>query len=327
MKIVVLDGYTENPGDLSWAGMAALGELTVYDRTPAEQIVERMQGAEVVYTNKTPISGEAIASCPELKFISVLATGYNVVDVRAAKERGIPVTNIPTYGTMAVAQYAIALLLELCHHIGDHSCCVKKGDWTNSKDWCFWNHPLTELDGKTMGIIGFGRIGQNTARIAQTLGMKILAFDTCKKPEFISDTLEYVELEELFARADVISLHCPLLPSTEGIINKETIQKMKNEVLIINTSRGPLIVEEDLCDALNCGKVAGAACDVVSTEPIKMDNPLLQARNMIITPHIAWAPKESRQRLMDIAVENLKGYVEGKMINVVNNLNLTVKSF
>lgn len=318
MKIVVLDGYTENPGDLSWEGLERFGELTVYDRTPADQIDRRMQGAEVVYTNKTPISKETIEVCPDLKFIGVLATGYNVVDVNAAKEKGIPVTNIPTYGTDAVAQYAIALFLELCHHVGEHSQCVKQGDWTNNQDWCFWNYPLIELAGKTIGIIGYGRIGQKTGQIAQALGMKVLAHDACQNPALVSDTMRYAELDEVFAEADAISLHCPLFPSTEGIINKASIEKMKDGVMIVNTSRGPLIVEEDLRDALNSGKVGGAACDVVSTEPIKMDNPLLQAKNMIITPHIAWAPKESRQRLMDIAADNLKAYSDGNPINVVN---------
>lgn len=319
MKIVILDGYTENPGDLSWEGFEALGELTVYDRTTDHsQIVERIGDAEAVYTNKTPITKETIAACPNLKYIGVLATGYNVVDVAAAKEAGVIVTNIPTYGTDAVSQYAIALLLELCHHIGEHSDCVKKGDWTNNKDWCFWNYPLIELAGKTMGIIGFGRIGQGTARIAQALGMKVLAYDTFKKPELETETCKYAELDELLKESDVISLHCPLFPATEGIINKENIAKMKDGVLIVNDSRGPLIVEEDLRDALNSGKVAGAAVDVVSTEPIKMDNPLLSAKNCIITPHIAWAPKESRQRLMNIAVDNLKAYVDGKPVNVVN---------
>lgn len=318
MKIVVLDGYTENPGDLSWSGLEALGELTVYDRTPADQIVARIGDAEAVYTNKVPISGETLDQCPNVQFIGVLATGYNVVDVTAAREKGIVVANIPTYGTDAVAQYTIALLLELCHHIGEHSDCVKRGDWTNHADWCFWNHPLIELAGKTMGIIGFGRIGQGTARIAQALGMKILAFDQYQNPELESDTCRYVDLDTLLAESDVIALHCPLFPSTEGIINKDNIAKMKDGVLILNDSRGPLIVEADLRDALNSGKVAGAAVDVVSTEPIKMDNPLLEARNCIITPHIAWAPKESRQRLMDIAVENLKAFVDGKPVNVVN---------
>lgn len=318
MKIVVLDGYTENPGDLSWEGFEAIGETVVYDRTPADKILERIGGAEVVYTNKTPITKETIAACPNLKFIGVLATGYNVIDVAAAKEAGIPVSNIPTYGTDAVSQFAIALLLELCHHIGEHSDCVKKGDWTNNADWCFWNHPLVELAGKTMGIIGFGRIGQGTGRIAQALGMKVLAFDEYQNKDLETDTCKYASLDELLAASDVISLHCPLFPSTEGIINKENIAKMKDGVMIINDSRGPLIVEEDLKDALNSGKVGGAAVDVVSTEPIKMDNPLLSAKNCIITPHIAWAPKESRQRLMDIAVDNLKAYAQGKPQNVVN---------
>lgn len=318
MKIVVLDGYTENPGDLSWEGFEAIGETVVYDRTPADKILERIGDAEVVYTNKTPITKETIAACPNLKFIGVLATGYNVIDVAAAKEAGIPVSNIPTYGTDAVSQFAIALLLELCHHIGEHSDCVKKGDWTNNADWCFWNHPLVELAGKTMGIIGFGRIGQGTGRIAQALGMKVLAFDEYQNKNLETDTCKYASLDELLAASDVISLHCPLFPSTEGIINKENIAKMKDGVMIINDSRGPLIVEEDLKDALNSGKVGGAAVDVVSTEPIKMDNPLLSAKNCIITPHIAWAPKESRQRLMDIAVDNLKAYAQGKPQNVVN---------
>lgn len=319
MKIVVLDGYTENPGDLSWGELEKLGELTVYDRTTDHSlIIERIGDAQAVYTNKTPLTAETIAACPNLKFIGVLATGYNVVDVEAAKKAGIPVCNIPTYGTAAVGQYTIALLLELCHHIGEHSDCVKRGDWTNNQDWCFWNHPLIELDGKTMGIIGFGRIGQRTARIAQALGMKILAYDSFKNPALESDTCRYTELDDLLAQSDVIALHCPLFPSTQGIINKDTIAKMKDGVLLINDSRGPLIVEEDLRDALNSGKVAGAAVDVVSTEPIQMDNPLLSAKNILITPHIAWAPKESRQRLMDVAVENLKAFVDGKPVNVVN---------
>lgn len=318
MKIVILDGYTENPGDLSWEGFEKLGDLTVYDRTPADKIVERIGDADVVYTNKTPITRETLDACPNVKFIGVLATGYNVIDVEAAKEKGIPVSNIPTYGTDAVAQFTIALLLELCHHIGDHSNAVKNGEWTNNPDWCFWNYPLIELAGKTMGVIGFGRIGQRTAEIAQALGMKILAYDAYKNPELESESCKYVELEELLANSDVISLHCPLFPETEGIINKDTIAKMKDGVMILNTSRGPLIVEEDLRDALNSGKVAGASLDVVSKEPIEMDNPLLSAKNIIITPHIAWAPKESRQRLMDIAVDNLKGFKEGKPINVVN---------
>ena len=318
MKIVVLDGYTENPGDLSWEGFEALGELKVYDRTPAEEIVNRIGSAQIVITNKTPVSRETMDACPGMKFIGVLATGYNIVDVAAAKEKGIPVSNIPTYGTAAVSQFAIALLLELCHHIGEHSDAVKAGEWTSNPDWCFWKYPLVELAGKNMGIIGFGRIGQDTGKIAQALGMKVLAYDAFKRPELESDTCKYVDLDTLLAQSDVISLHCPLFPDTEGIINKDTIAKMKDGVMIINDSRGPLIVEQDLRDALDSGKVAGAALDVVSTEPIQMDNPLLGAKNVILTPHIAWAPKESRQRLMDIAVDNLKCYVDGKPQNVVN---------
>lgn len=319
MKIVILDGYTENPGDLSWGGFEALGEFTVYDRTTDHsQIASRIGNAEIVLTNKTPVSKETMAACPQLKYIGLLATGYNVVDVKAAKEAGITVTNIPTYGTDAVSQYAIALLLELCHHIGEHSDCVKRGDWTRNQDWCFWNHPLIELAGKTMGIIGFGRIGQGTARIAQALGMKVLAYDTYQNPELVSDTCKYASLDEILSQSDVITLHCPLFPETEGIINKDTIEKMKDNVMIINNSRGPLIKEADLRDALNLGKVAGAAVDVVSTEPISMDNPLLAAKNCIITPHIAWAPKESRQRLMDIAVKNLQEFLKGEPVNVVN---------
>lgn len=318
MKIVVLDGYTLNPGDISWEEMEEFGEVTVYDRTSKEDIAVRIGDAEVVYTNKTPLTKETFEACPNIKFVGILATGYNIVDVDAAKERGIPVSNIPTYGTAAVSQYAMALLLELCHHIGEHSDCVKKGDWTNNPDWCFWNYPLVELAGKTMGIIGFGRIGQDTGKLAQAFGMKVLAYDAHKRPELESETCRYVELDTLFAESDVISLHCPLFAETEGIINKDSIAKMKTGVMIINDSRGPLIVEEDLRDALNSGKVAGAAVDVVSTEPIQMDNPLLKAKNMIITPHIAWAPKESRQRLMNLAVENLRSFVSGKPQNVVN---------
>ena len=318
MKIVVLDGYTENPGDLSWEGLEKLGELTVYDRTPADKIAERIGDAEAVYTNKTPISAETMGKCPNMKFIGVLATGYNVIDTGAAKEAGITVCNIPTYGTDAVAQYVMALLLEMCHHVGEHSECVKAGEWTNNQDWCFWNHPLIELAGKTFGVIGFGRIGRRAAEIAQSFGMKILAYDEYPNKAFETENCKYVSLDELLCQSDVISLHCPLFPSTEGMINKETIGKMKDGVKLINTSRGPLIVEEDLKEALESGKVSGAAVDVVSTEPIKGDNPLLGAKNMIITPHIAWAPKESRQRLMDIAVDNLAQFIKGTPQNVVN---------
>ncbi|WP_069999311.1 D-2-hydroxyacid dehydrogenase [Cellulosilyticum sp. I15G10I2] len=318
MKIVVLDGYTLNPGDISWQELERLGELTVYDRTPEEKILERLQDAEIVFVNKVPLTKETLSQAPALKFIGVLATGYNIVDAAAAKELGILVANIPTYGTTAVAQFVFALLLEICHHVGEHSEEVKKGAWTNNIDWCFWNHPLIELAGKTMGIIGFGRIGQQTAQIAQALGMKIVAYDEYPNHALETDTLKYATLDELLGVSDVISLHCPLFESTKGIINHHTIAKMKDGVIIINTSRGPLIVEEDLRDALNLGKVYAAAVDVVSTEPIKANNPLLDAKNCIITPHIAWAPTESRTRLMDIAVNNLKAFLDGAPVNIVN---------
>ncbi|MGD9567969.1 MAG: D-2-hydroxyacid dehydrogenase [Sedimentibacter sp.] len=318
MKIVVLDGYTTNPGDLSWDKLKELGEVVIYDRTPVELTAERIGDADIVLTNKSPVSRQAMEKCPNLKYIGVLATGYNIVDVAAAKERNIIVANIPTYGTAAVGQFTIALLLEVCHHIGEHNRSVKNGDWANSKDWSFWNYPLTELEGKSMGIIGYGRIGQRTGQIAQALGMKVLAHANHVNPELENENCKYVDLDTLFKESDVIALHCPLTPSTQGIINKETVSKMKDGVIILNTSRGPLIVEEDLRDALNNGKVAAAACDVVSTEPIKNDNPLLTAKNMIITPHIAWAPIESRRRLMEYTLENLTKYLEGNPINVVN---------
>ena len=320
MKIVVLDGYTENPGDLSWGALEALGELTVYDRTSLTdeaEIIARIGDAEAVYTNKTPITRHIIDACPNMGFIGVLATGYNVVDYVYAREKNIPVCNIPTYSTAAVGQFAIAMLLEICHHVAHHSEAVHQGRWESNADWCFWDYPLIELADKTMGIIGFGRIGQQTGRIAKAMGMNILAYDS-----FQSDSGReigtYVDLDTLLAQSDVIALHCPLFPETQGIINKETIAKMKDGVILLNNSRGPLIVEQDLADALNSGKVYAAGLDVVSTEPIRGDNPLLQAKNCIITPHISWAPKESRQRIMDCAVSNLQAYQNGAPVNVVN---------
>ena len=317
MKIVVLDGYTENPGDLSWGGFEAIGETVVYDRTPGDQIVERIGEAEIVILNKTPITRATLEACPGIKYIGVLATGYNVVDTDAARERGIPVCNIPSYGTASVGQFAIALLLEICHHIGAHSDSVHNGDWERSADWCYWNHPLIELDGKTMGIIGFGRIGQATGRIAKALGMKVIAYDA--HPNDAGRALAgYVELDTLLATSDVIALHCPLFPETQGIIDRAAIAKMKDGVIILNNSRGPLIVEQDLADALDSGKVAAAGLDVVSTEPIRGDNPLLKAKNCIITPHMSWGAKESRQRIMYCTVENVRAYLAGKPQNVVN---------
>jgi len=318
MKIVVLDGYALNPGDLSWEELEKIGELTVYDRTPEDKILERIGDAEIVYTNKTPLTRETFDKAPNIKWVGVLATGYNIVDVEAAKEKGIPVANVPAYSTEAVAQMVFALLLEICHHVWEHSEAVKNGEWTNSKDFCFWKYPLIELAGKTMGIIGYGRIGQATARIAQAMGMKVLAYTRTVNKALESDTMKFVSFDELLEESDVISLHCPLFESTKGIINKESIAKMKDGVIIINTSRGPLVVEEDLAEALNSGKVYAAAVDVVSKEPISADNPLLKAKNIIITPHIAWAPKEARQRLMKIAVDNLIAFLNGKPVNVVN---------
>ena len=320
MKIVVLDGYTENPGDLSWDALAQLGELTVYDRTdPRDEalIISRMAGAELVFTNKTPITRAAIDACPRLRFISILATGYNVVDCAYAREKGIPVSNVPAYGTASVSQFSIALLLELCHHIGHHDRAVHEGRWERCADWCFWDYPLIELEGKTMGIIGFGRIGQAEGRVARALGMRVLAHDL-HPTDAGRELADYVDLDTLYARADVISLHCNLTPENTGMICAASIEKMKDGVLIVNNARGPLINEADLAAALESGKVAGAALDVVSTEPIRGDNPLLHAKNCILTPHISWAPIESRQRIMDCTVENAKAFLNGTPTNVVN---------
>ena len=320
MKIVVLDGYTENPGDLTWDRIRSYGDLTVYDRTSVndeQTIVQRMNEADIVLTNKTPITPRIIEACPKLKMISVLATGYNIVDTEYARRKGVLVCNVPAYGTAAVAQFAIALLLEICHHIGHHSDSVHEGKWTTCEDWCFWDTPLIELDGKTIGIIGFGRIGQTTGRIAKALGMRVLALDVVKS-DVGKDIAEYVTRDQLFAQADVIALHCPLFPETKGIINRETIAKMKDGVILINNSRGPLLVEQDVADALKSGKIAAVGLDVVSTEPIRADNPLLAAPNCIITPHISWASKESRQRIMNCTEENIRMFLSGNPINVVN---------
>jgi len=320
VKIVVLDGYTENPGDLSWDKLAALGELTVYDRTSLTdegEAIARIGAAEIVFTNKTPITRKVLEACPNIRFISVLATGYNIVDCACAKERGIPVSNVPAYGTAAVGQFAIALLLEICHHIGHHDRSVHEGNWERCADFCYWDYPLIELDGKTMGIIGFGRIGQTTGRIAKAMGMQVLACGSRPTGEGRA-IADYVELDELLRRSDVVALHCPLFSETQGIINRDTIAKMKDGVILINNSRGPLVVEQDLADALNSGKVAAAAVDVASSEPIKGDNPLLSAKNCIITPHISWASRESRQRIMDCSEENLLAYLRGEPVNVVN---------
>ena len=318
MKIVVLDGATLNPGDLSWDELANEGALTVYERTLPEQVIERIGDAELVFTNKTVVTRETIAACPRVRFIGLLATGYNVVDIQAAREKSIEVCNIPTYGTMSVAQFATALLLELCHRVGRHSDDARSGTWANCVEFCYWLNPLTELDGKTLGLIGFGRIGQAFARIAQALGMKVVVFDKTIDKQLESDTLQYVTLDELYAHADVISLHCPLFDDNKGMINKGAIARMKPGVMLINTSRGPLINEQDLADALASGRVAGAGLDVLSCEPPKPDNPLLSAPNCIVTPHIAWATIEARKRLMRIAVDNVVAFKAGKPQNVVN---------
>ncbi len=320
MKIVVLDGYTENPGDLSWAPLEALGEVTVHDRisyTESPVIAEALKGADIAVTNKTPISKETIDKCPELKAIAVLATGYNVVDYDYARETGIPVMNVPVYGTDNVSQYAVSLLMEICSHIGHHSDSVHAGRWASNVDWCYWDYPMIEVSGKTAGIIGLGRIGYNTARILGAMNVEVIAYDS-HETEAGREVAEYVGLDELFEKSDFIFLHCPLFPETEGIINKKNIAKMKDGVILINNSRGPLVVEQDLYDALESGKVYAAAVDVVSTEPISADNVLLKAKNCIITPHISWATKEARERIMQTTADNVKSFMDGEPHNVVN---------
>jgi glycerate dehydrogenase len=319
MKIVVLDGFTLNPGDLSWDALEKLGTCTIHDRVShdPEAVIAAIGDADAIYTNKTPLPHGVLEKCPTVKFIGVLATGYNVVDVAAADSLGMVVANVPTYGTTAVAQFTMALLLEMCHHIGAHSEGVHSGKWSKSSDFCYWDYPLIELSGKTLGIIGFGRIGQATAKLADAFGLKILASGSSPTRILDSENWKYVPLDQLLAESDFISLSCPLVPNNMGLINKDSIAKMKDGVMIINTARGPLVVEQDLADALNSGKVAYAAVDVVSKEPILAGNPLLSARNCIITPHIAWAPKESRTRLMKTAVDNLAAFIEGRPTNLV----------
>ena len=317
MKIVILDGYTLNPGDLSYDEFKKFGEVIIYDRTPQDLIVKRIGDAEAVLINKMPISKETMEACPSLKYIGVLATGYNVIDVAFAKEKGVVVTNIPAYGTGAVAQFTIALLLEACYHIGAHSDSVKAGEWSNCEDFCYWKYPLIELAGKTMGIIGFGRIGQEVAKLAKAFGMNVYAYGPRYKSEPGAD-VPSVSLDELYAKSDVISLNCPLTDETKGIIDKESISKMKDGVIIVNSSRGALIVEQDLRDALDSGKVAYAAVDVLSIEPPSVDNPLLGAKNCIITPHIAWAPIETRARCLNVGIENFKLFLAGTPQNVVS---------
>ena len=317
MKIVVLDGYCLNPGDLSWDALRRLGELEVYNRTPASEAETRARDAEIVFTNKTPLPADVLSRLPGLRYIGVLATGYNIVDVAAAHERGIVVTNIPTYGTASVAQFVFALLLELCHHVGAHSGATRAGEWSNNPDWCFWKSPLTELAGKTMGIVGFGRIGRSTARIADAMGMRVFANDALETAPPPYDGFRWAGVEDLLRASDVISLHVPLFPETKHMINARTLGMMKRTAFLINTSRGPLVNDQDLADALNAGTIAGAAVDVLSVEPPAKSNPLLASRNCLVTPHIAWATFEARQRLMEIAVENVSAFLAGTPRNVI----------
>ena len=316
MKIVVLDGYAANPGDLSWDGMKALGECVIYERTAPEQVLERAAGAEVVLTNKVVITAEHIAALPDLKYIGVLATGYNIVDVEAARNRGIVVTNIPAYSTDSVAQMVFAHILNICLQVQHYTEEVRNGRWTSSPDFCFWDTPLMELSGKKLGIVGLGHTGSATARIAIGFGMQVCAYTSKSHFQLIPE-IKKMELDELFRECDIVSLHCPLSEQTRGMVNAARLKTMKPTAILINTGRGPLVNEQDLADALNNGTIYAAGVDVLSQEPPRADNPLLHARNCFITPHIAWASGEARQRLMQIAVDNLNGYTTGKVVNNV----------
>ena len=318
MKIVVLDGYTLNPGDLSWDALKQLGELVVYDRTAADKVVERAAGAEIIFTNKTPVSEDTLNQLPSLKFIGVLATGFNIVNTEVAKARGVIVANVPGYGTTSVVQMTFALLLELCHHVQRHSDTVMDGKWSSSADWCYWDFPLVELSGKTIGIIGFGRIGQQVGDVATAFGMNIIGNSRTQTDQSRRKNFKWASIPELLKQSDIVSIHCPLFPETKGLINKESLNWMKKSSFLLNTSRGPIIVDEELADALNNDLIAGAGIDVLSVEPPSKDNPLFKAKNCIITPHIAWATKEARARLMNITVKNLAAFLNGNPVNVVN---------
>ena len=317
MKIVVLDGHAVNPGDLSWDCFRVFGDITVHERTDPAQVAQRLNGADIVMTNKTPITEELLDTCPTIRLICVLATGYNVVDCAAARNRGIPVCNVPDYGTAAVAQFTFSLLLELCNRVGLHSDAVHNDEWTKCPDFCFWKTPQMELAGKTLGIIGFGRIGRAVGKIARAMGMQVITYNRSRHPE--GETIgKYVDLDTLLKESDIISLHCPLTADNAGLINSDTIKKMKDGVILINTARGGLLNEQDVADALRSGKLKAAAVDVVSSEPIKKDNPLLTTPNCIITPHMAWAPIESRQRILDCTVSSIRAFLDGSPINTVN---------
>ena len=318
MKIVVLDGYTLNPGDLSWDGLKEFGEVTLYDRTPVHKVVERSKGADVIFTNKTPVNAEALNNLPDLKYIGVLATGYNIVDTLTAREKGVTVSNVPGYGTPSVVQLTFGLLLELCLRVQRHSDAVTSGRWASAPDFCFWDYPLVELTGKTMGIIGFGHIGRQVADVATAFGMKVIGTSRNRTDQSHRSNFKWAEIPELLEQSDVISIHCPLTPETKGLINKESLQRMKSSAFLLNTSRGPVIIEEDLAEALNNNTIAGAGLDVLSVEPPAKDNPLIGAKNCIITPHIAWATKEARARLLEITIGNLSAYKNGNPVNVVN---------
>ncbi len=318
MKIVNLDGYTTNPGDLSWEQFKKYGDLTVYDRTPPELVLERAKDAEILIVNKTPIDADLLKQLPKLKYIGLQSTGYNIVDCKTARELGITVCNIPAYSTTAVAQLVFAFILQIANQVTLHSDAVHNGEWTACPDFCFWKTPLTELDGKTIGIIGFGSIGQRVAKIAEAFGMNVLIFTPTKKATDGLKTAKFVDFDTLLADSDIITCHCPLTEKTQGLINKEALAKMKKSAILINTSRGPVIDDQALADALNNGEVAAAGLDVLQVEPPKADNPLLTAKNCYITPHIAWAAFETRARLMAILEENLKAFLDGKPQNVVN---------
>jgi glycerate dehydrogenase len=317
MNIVVLDGYTLNPGDLSWAELEKLGPCEIHDRTPADRVVQRAASADIVLTNKTPVDRAAIAKLPRLRYLGVLATGYNIVDVAAARDRAIPVTNVPSYGTQSVAQMTFALLLELTQHAGHHAQSVRDGRWTRSPDFCYWDFPLIELDGLTLGLVGFGRIGQAVAKLATAFGLRVIVH-TRTPPAGIQLPVQFVPLEELFRASDVVSLHCPLTEETRHLVNGPRLALMKPAAFLINTSRGPLVDEPALAEALNAGRLAGAALDVLSVEPPVADNPLLTAKNCLVTPHIAWATRAARARLMDVAVANVRSFLDGQPRNVVN---------
>jgi len=318
VKITVLDGYCVNPGDLSWDALRRFGDVEVYDRTPASEVVPRAAGASIALLNKTPMPAVVLGELPELRYIGVLATGYDIVDIEAARHHGIVVTNVPTYGMVSVAQFVFALLLELCHNVKLHSDAVHTGEWARNPDWSFWKTPLVELAGKTMGIVGFGRIGRQVGRIADAMGMRVIANDSYQADPPAYPGFRFTGLEDLLRDSDVVSLHSPLLPETQNMINARTLALMKPAAFLINTSRGPLVADRDLAEALNAGRLAGAGLDVLSEEPPGEQNPLLAAKNCLITPHMAWATYEARSRLMDTAVENIAAFVAGKPQNVVS---------